>query len=75
MEKGNLPVLVPVEPCLAPDGPRLRRLLPDPQGHVAAQTCPLPRHPVLHPHPGEGSLSLHMCVKSPPTQENGPQLL
>lgn len=45
MEKGNLPVLVPVEPCLAPDGPRLRRLLLDPQGHVAAQTCPLPRHP------------------------------
>lgn len=39
---------------------------------MAAPACPLPRHPVPHSHPGEGSLALHLCAKSPPTQENGP---
>lgn len=71
VEKGNSPAPVPVGPCLAPEGSRRR--LPDPQGHVALQTCPLLRHP--RPPPASRRrlpVTPHMCQVTPHPRRRPP---
>lgn len=72
MEKGNSPVPIPAAPCLAPEGPRLRGLLPDPQATWQRRRAPFPATPSPTRIPEKAPWHSTCVLSHPPTQENGP---
>lgn len=72
MEKGNSPVPIPAAPCLAPEGPRLRGLLPDPQATWQRRRAPFPATPSPTRIPEKAPWHSTCVLSHPPPKKTAP---